>query len=350
VWLATALGSVLGLGGQAMVAAAEHGAAIAPRPVAWFGLVGLLMASAAWLLVLALGEALSPLRARRRLIASLEAALLAAWAGLHGVGIGVRVLAGDYPSAAGYQMLLASPVQFLSQALYGYASLAIALPIGVAATAGLIYTWLSRPRPALSARAFRAVLLGAIVLLVTSSLLASSIDGRALAHATPELALHSTLRPLFAPMPVTDRARYVGEPQRSGEDWLRAIEHSAGPRPNVILLLLESIPADHLGFAGYRRAVSPNIDALARRSLRMRRVWSVATQSNYAQMAFLSSLHPRRRQQLDVYEELGYPRVLPHDIFSKLGYATATISSQNEDWQGMRRFCLSGQKAQFFNA
>jgi arylsulfatase A-like enzyme len=55
-------------------------------------------------------------------------------------------------------------------------------------------------------------------------------------------------------------------------------------------------------------------------------------------MALLSSLHPRRGEHLDTYEDIAYPRVLPHDVFARLGYATATVSSQNESWLGMRAF------------
>ncbi|MEQ9323180.1 MAG: sulfatase-like hydrolase/transferase, partial [Polyangiaceae bacterium] len=59
---------------------------------------------------------------------------------------------------------------------------------------------------------------------------------------------------------------------------------------------------------------------------------------NSAQMAILSSLFPRRVHGLDQYERLDYPRVLFHDVFHRLGYDTATITSQDENWQGMRRF------------
>jgi phosphoglycerol transferase MdoB-like AlkP superfamily enzyme len=82
----------------------------------------------------------------------------------------------------------------------------------------------------------------------------------------------------------------------------------------------------------------------------MRRTWSTATHSNYAQMAVLSSLFPRRGRSLDTYQQLDYPRFLLHDAFHRLGYSTATISSQDESWQGMNRFQATGTPTHFQDA
>jgi arylsulfatase A-like enzyme len=109
-------------------------------------------------------------------------------------------------------------------------------------------------------------------------------------------------------------------------------------RPNVVVITLESVAASHVGFLGYKRPTTPNLDAIAARSLVMTRAYTTATHSNYAQMAVISSLFPRRGAALDMYQRLDYPRVLLHDLGHDLGYSTATISSQDETWQGMKRF------------
>lgn len=126
-------------------------------------------------------------------------------------------------------------------------------------------------------------------------------------------------------------------------------------RPNVLLIMLESVGVNHVGYAGYRRpgsehSVTPNIDRLAAASLRMRRAWTTATHSNYAQMAILSSLFPRRGAGLDTYKRLDYPRVLLHDFLYALKYRTATISSQDETWQGMLRFESTGTPTLMFHS
>ncbi len=112
-------------------------------------------------------------------------------------------------------------------------------------------------------------------------------------------------------------------------------------RPNVLLFVLESIAPAHLGAFGAARP-TPAIDRLIAEGSLMTRAWTTATHSNYAQPAILSSLFPRRRNGLDQYQDLDYPRFLYHDLFHLLGYETATISSQDEDWQGMRRFQNTG--------
>jgi choline-sulfatase len=43
---------------------------------------------------------------------------------------------------------------------------------------------------------------------------------------------------------------------------------ATAPRPNVLLISFDALRADHLGAWGYRRAVSPHLDALAARSAR----------------------------------------------------------------------------------
>ncbi|MBL8739936.1 MAG: sulfatase, partial [Myxococcales bacterium] len=124
-------------------------------------------------------------------------------------------------------------------------------------------------------------------------------------------------------------------------DWEASLEDGQH-RPNLVLVMLESVGANHMGYAGYGRAASPNLDRIAKNSLVFTRAYTTATHSNYAQMATLSSLFPRRGGSLDVYERLDYPRMLLHDTAFKLGYETATISSQDETWQGMLRFQTTG--------
>ncbi|MCP4035798.1 MAG: sulfatase-like hydrolase/transferase, partial [bacterium] len=45
---------------------------------------------------------------------------------------------------------------------------------------------------------------------------------------------------------------------------------------NIVLIAVDTLRADHLGFQGYARDVSPHMDALARDSLVFRRAISAA--------------------------------------------------------------------------
>lgn len=142
-----------------------------------------------------------------------------------------------------------------------------------------------------------------------------------------------------------------GAARRAGLDWRRDA-HVAPSAPRAVLLVtLESVAPRFLGYVdGDVRTVTPRLDAIARRSVRVQRAWATATHSNYAQMSILSSLFPRRGETLDMYQRLDYPRVLYHDVFAMLGYDTATVSSQDENWQGMRRFQDTGTRTFYHHA
>lgn len=182
-----------------------------------------------------------------------------------------------------------------------------------------------------------------------------------LLQTTPELAFVASLAtPARAAMPEVVRApaspaatasapaRPAAPELSAGEAWKT---HTLAPdAPNVLLIVLESVAQRYLGYAGGPAGVTPHLDALATGSLQQRRTWTTATHSNYAQMAVLSSLFPRRGLGLDTYERLDYPRVLLHDIAHAHGYATATISSQDESWQGMARFQDTGTPTTFIDA
>ncbi len=123
----------------------------------------------------------------------------------------------------------------------------------------------------------------------------------------------------------------------------RSIEpYEAEPpaRPlNVVLLMLESIPWKRSCLNPETRAnVTPNLEALAKESVVFDRAYTTSTHSCYAQLAILSSLHPRKYEIHDRYEKLDYPRTLIWDVLQPSGYATGMFSCQNETWANMSRF------------
>lgn len=118
----------------------------------------------------------------------------------------------------------------------------------------------------------------------------------------------------------------------------------ANEAPNLLAIMLESVPITRMGYAGYARKITPNIDRLADRSWNFRRAWSSSSQSNYSQPSALSSQLPIRSYRLDTYQDISYPVVFMHEFFKDLGYETGVISSQNEEWMGMKRFLLSSER------
>lgn len=118
-------------------------------------------------------------------------------------------------------------------------------------------------------------------------------------------------------------------------------KESKAHTPNILFIMLESVPVQRMGYSGYIRKITPNIDEIARNAWNFRRAWTSSSQSNYAQPSALSSQVPIRSYRLDTYKSTPYPKVFFHEFFDKHGYQTAMISSQNEEWMGMKRFVLS---------
>jgi arylsulfatase A-like enzyme len=63
-------------------------------------------------------------------------------------------------------------------------------------------------------------------------------------------------------------------------------------RPNIILISIDALRADHLGIYGNDPAVSPRIDALARSGLLFRQAVSQGSSTVPSVASFLTSLHP----------------------------------------------------------
>ncbi len=70
-------------------------------------------------------------------------------------------------------------------------------------------------------------------------------------------------------------------------------QRPAGPRPkHVLILSVESLRWDHLGFAGYARPTSPNIDALVARGTCFRRAYAQAPWTRPSVASTFTSTYP----------------------------------------------------------
>ncbi len=104
---------------------------------------------------------------------------------------------------------------------------------------------------------------------------------------------------------------------------------------NVVFLMLESVSWD---LVERRPQAAPNLLRLRDESIAFDRAYAPSTHSDYAQVAILSSLHPRKYAEHDFYIRLAYPRALLWDALAPAGYATAMFSCQNERWGNMLRY------------
>ena len=359
IFVAAGLGLGLGSLGQLLVWLLASG-----QPDATLGqlLAAILYASAGWVVlgfVLALSTCWMLGRARHVAL-SVSTVVLGVVCLASAMSSALRIMSGSYLTLGAVQFGIGSLDHFVHAAVEGYAGY-FAIIVTVAVAFGVIIAVALRSaakHPSRPTRGQLALMLGLIVSVTLVYLRRAEhrfVEGMFVSG--PLLALVSSFEPDYELDRIGTRATLVGPlappgpPAADGAAWTQRLTHHRGsPRPNVLLIMLESIAPAHTTLGGYDRDTTPHLGRLARNGLQMTRAWTTATHSNYAQMAVLSSLFPRRGHSLDMYRRIDYPRMLIHDTFHRLGYDTATVSSQDEDWQGMRRFQDTGTPTFFWAA
>jgi arylsulfatase A-like enzyme len=120
---------------------------------------------------------------------------------------------------------------------------------------------------------------------------------------------------------------------------------------DVIVLLVESMRPDQLKAYHGPREVMPNLDALSDECYIFNRAYAQSSHSNYADICPLSSHYPLREKRTHFYpKHPSYPRFLLHDLLKPLGFETAIISSQNENWGKMLNYYDTGNLDYVFHA
>lgn len=110
-------------------------------------------------------------------------------------------------------------------------------------------------------------------------------------------------------------------------------------RPNVILIIVESLRHDVIGLSHQGREVMPRLNRLAREGVHFPRAYTQSVHSDYADPCFVSSQYPLRSERQYFYTSATpWPRLFLWDVLHERGYATSIISSQNEAWSNMHLF------------
>ncbi|AWV87909.1 sulfatase-like hydrolase/transferase [Bradymonas sediminis] len=114
------------------------------------------------------------------------------------------------------------------------------------------------------------------------------------------------------------------------------------PPPNLVMILVDTLRVDHLGFAGYERDTSPNIDALARESVFFEDAYAPAPHTPRSIPMLFFSRYPNR---LKWYRHnWNYPIILPEnlgffEVLQEAGYKNVGMSSHFyfKEEQGIRQ-------------
>jgi arylsulfatase A-like enzyme len=100
------------------------------------------------------------------------------------------------------------------------------------------------------------------------------------------------------------------------------------PPRNVVLVLVDTLRADHVGAYGYGRPTTPNFDAFAAQGVLFERAWSQAACTFPSVNSLLTSRYPARFLG-QPGEAMGIPAgelALP-EILAQAGFATAAVSA-----------------------
>lgn len=113
---------------------------------------------------------------------------------------------------------------------------------------------------------------------------------------------------------------------------LAACHHAALPagdpaRPDVILVSIDTLRADHVGSYGYSRDTTPKLDALAASGARFEQAWSAAPWTLPSHATIMTGRLPLHHGAIDGDRSIAPDDVLLAEAFRDAGYATLGVVS-----------------------
>ena len=97
------------------------------------------------------------------------------------------------------------------------------------------------------------------------------------------------------------------------------------PLPNVILITLDTVRADRMGFLGSKRGLTPNLDALARQSVVFTHAYSQVPLTAPSHATILTGTYPQFHQVSDFQVPLAKELPYAPALFGERGYHTAAF-------------------------
>ena len=96
-------------------------------------------------------------------------------------------------------------------------------------------------------------------------------------------------------------------------------------RPNIILITIESLRADHVGCYGYGRDTTPNIDALAAEGTRYSQAHSVTSWTLTSHASMFTGLYPSAHRVILPQDRLSDAYTTAAEVLSADGYQCAAV-------------------------
>ncbi|MCW5893541.1 MAG: sulfatase-like hydrolase/transferase [bacterium] len=101
---------------------------------------------------------------------------------------------------------------------------------------------------------------------------------------------------------------------------------ASGSRPNIVLVLIDTLRADHLGTYGYSRPTSPNIDAFAADAVLFEQAFSQSSWTKPAMASLLTGHYPSMHQTNLEQQKLPESETIVTQLLRDQGYRTAVLS------------------------
>jgi arylsulfatase A-like enzyme len=104
-------------------------------------------------------------------------------------------------------------------------------------------------------------------------------------------------------------------------------QRALDPRPNIVLISMDTTRADHLSVYGYERPTSPRIDALAREGVRFEIAYAPSATTGPTHASLFTSLYPTTHGVRKNGRSLGSGFDTLAEILERAGFETAAVVS-----------------------
>jgi arylsulfatase A-like enzyme/Tfp pilus assembly protein PilF len=108
---------------------------------------------------------------------------------------------------------------------------------------------------------------------------------------------------------------------------LLALVHPAFPagKPNIVLISLESVRADRVGFLGAKSKITPNLDALAAQGIVFQHAYTQAPTTVVSEATILTGTYPQSHKMTEFADRLSASVPFMPEILRARGYHTAAF-------------------------
>jgi arylsulfatase A-like enzyme len=112
------------------------------------------------------------------------------------------------------------------------------------------------------------------------------------------------------------------------KEWADLARLPEAPKsPNVIVIILDALRADHLSSLGYFRKTTPNLDRLASQGVSFQYAISASTWSQPSHASLLTGAFPFEHKSEGYYFESSLPTMA--EVFQRHGYRTGAVSANS---------------------